>query len=157
MQLSSLAIGIGVGGAIVAFLAAKRLRLTAPSSIKLTYFDIAATPGEKIRLALAFNSVKFVDCRLKFPDWAALKPKTKYGTLPILECDGVEMYQSGAMLRYIGRMGDGSLYPVDDATKCFKIEEMLGVADDLQRAWSPALYLGMGRHAQFGYPAEVCI
>lgn len=126
-----------------------------PQSIELTYFDIKATPGEKVRLALALSETPFKDNRVKFPDWAELKPKTKYGQLPILNVDGVEHYQSGAMLRWAGTLGDGSLYPVGDSEKLLKIEDMLGVSDDLQRAWTPSLYMGMGdAHKNFGHPEE---
>merc|ERR1712070_186229 len=31
---------------------------------------------------------------------------------------------------------------------------MLGVGDDLARSWTPALYMGMGRHAMYGYPQD---
>lgn len=148
--LAAGAIGAGVGIAIYIF----KKKPKQPQNVKLTYFDIAAAPGEKVRLALTLMKVPFTDNRIKFPDWAALKPTTKYGSLPIMEVDGEMVYQSGAMLRYAGRLGDGSLLPVDDVAMCIKIDEMLGVGEDLQRAWTPALYLGMGRHASFGYPAE---
>lgn len=99
----------------------------------------------------------FEDERVKFPEWAKLKEtrKPKYGQMPIVTLDGKEFCQSGAMLRYFGSvLGDGSLYPVDDVEACMKIEEMLGLADDLNRAWSPALYIGM-RPAMLGYPADL--
>jgi len=123
-----------------------------PKSVKLTYFDIRATPGEKTRLALVLSGTPFDDNRVKFPDWAALKPKTKYGQMPILEVDGVEYYQSGSHLRWAGSLGDGSLYPSDPATR-MKIEEMLGLGDDIQRAWAPGLYMGM-RPEAYGYTKE---
>eukprot|EP00427_Karlodinium_veneficum_P012147 CAMPEP_0169066770 /NCGR_PEP_ID=MMETSP1015-20121227/3136_1 /TAXON_ID=342587 /ORGANISM="Karlodinium micrum, Strain CCMP2283" /LENGTH=253 /DNA_ID=CAMNT_0009125477 /DNA_START=150 /DNA_END=909 /DNA_ORIENTATION=+ len=124
-----------------------------PKNVEFTYFDIKAMPGEKVRLALTLAGIPFKDNRLKFPEWGELKPKTKYGQLPMLNVDGVESYQSGAMLRWVGSLGDGSLYPLQDAAKLRVIEEMLGVSDDLQRAWSPALIMGMS-HTVFGYPEE---
>lgn len=123
-------------------------------NVEFTYFDIKAMPGEKVRLALTLSGTSFKDNRVKFAEWSALKPKTKYGQLPIMAVDGEETYQSGAMLRWAGRLGNGSLYPVHDVEKVRKIEEMLGLSDDLQRAWSPCLYLGMGRHTTYGYPQE---
>lgn len=35
-----------------------------------------------------------------------------------------------------------------------EIEEVIGLSDDMQRAWQPALYMGMGRHANYGHPQE---
>lgn len=114
-----------------------------------------AAPGEKVRLALKLAGVPFTDNRLKFPDWQKVKPKTKYGQMPFVEADGEELYQSGALLRWAGQLGSGSLYPAaTDPILCRKIEEMLGLSDDINRAWSPALYMGMGRHTSFGHPAE---
>ena len=84
---------------------------------------------------------------------AELKPKTKYGQLPILSIDGGEpIAQSHAMLRYAGRQGDGSLYPVD-AEAMLAIEEVLGLAGDFDRAWLPCH--GIANYSEkFGYPAD---
>lgn len=122
--------------------------------IKVTYFDLAATPGEKLRLALVLTVGKegFEDERVKFADWQARKPTTKYGQMPVMLIDGVEHNQSGGLLRYIGsQLGGGALYPVGDAAGLLKVEEALGVSDDLQRAFTPALYVGM-RPKYLGYP-----
>merc|ERR550525_425686 len=35
-----------------------------------------------------------------------------------------------------------------------EVEEVLGLADDLTRAWQPALYMGMGKHPTYGHPEE---
>lgn len=98
----------------------------------------------------------FEDDRVKFPDWPKVKEsrKPKYGQMPIVTLDGEENYQSGAMLRYLGSvLGDGSLYPVGDVAACTRIEEMLGLADDLQRAWTPSLYIGMNPKF-LGHPTD---
>ena len=153
--ISAFAAGLGVG--YIALYILKRK--PTPSEIKVTYFDMKATPGEKLRLALALTVGKkgFVDDRIPFGSWPAVKEerKPKYGQMPIVEVDGKSFYQSGAMLRFFGStLGDGSLYPVDDCTACQKIEEMLGLADDLQRAWNPSLYIGM-RPAYLGHPGDM--
>lgn len=121
--------------------------------MKLSYFDIAATPGEKLRLALVLTVGKdgFEDDRIKFADWQTKKPTTKYGQMPVMTIDGVEHNQSGALLRFIGtQLGGGTLYPIGDPAMLIKIEEALGVMDDLQRAFTPALYVGM-RPKYLGY------
>ena len=153
--ITSFAAGLG---AAALYLYLKR-RLAAASKVTVTYFDIKATPGEKLRLALALSVGKdgFTDERIPGKDWATVREqrKPKYGQMPIVSLDGTSHYQSGALLRYIGStLGDGSLYPVSDPSACLKIEEALGLADDLQRAWTPGLYMGM-RPAYLGYPADM--
>lgn len=125
-------------------------RLKRPKSVKLTYFDLRGLPGEKLRYALALTGTPFEDNRVKFDDWQALKPKTKYGVLPIIEIDGVEYSQSDSILRWIATLGDGSLYP---ASLRMKVDEMLGVSDDIRGAFAPGLYLGM-RPEVYGYTKE---
>lgn len=79
-------------------------------TIKLTYFNIEAA-AEKVRLALAVTNTPFEDVRIAFPQWADMKPSTKYGVLPIMEVNGTELHQSMAQLRYVATLGDGSLMP----------------------------------------------
>ena len=40
-----------------------------------------------------------------------------------------------------------------DAKKAYKVDLMLGLCDDLARAFAPALYLGMS-HPTYGYPED---
>ena len=61
--------------------------------------------------------------------------------------------QSGAMLRYAGRLGDGALYPMDPASQ-LKVDIVLGLAGDFAKAWMPCLYMGM-RPTVFGYPEDM--
>ena len=148
----ALLIGTGVAAtlAITALLAKKKKK---PKTIRVKYFGMPATPGEKLRLALAMTVGKdnFVDDRVVFGSWKDIKPSVKYQQLPVLYLDDVEYHQSGAALRYIGgNLGDGSLYPLGDADALLKIEEMVGVLDDLQRSWMPALYISM-RPAHMGH------
>jgi glutathione S-transferase len=125
--------------------------MTTPKNIKLTYFDIEAA-AEPVRLALALAHVEYEDIRVKFPDWPTLKPTTPYGQLPTMTYDGGRtMTQSPAMLRWVGNLDESkALYPVD---KLYEIEEAIGLIEDMKRAWTPSLYLGM-RPANFGYPDD---
>eukprot|EP00756_Hemistasia_phaeocysticola_P062251 Hpha_TRINITY_DN5683_c0_g1::TRINITY_DN5683_c0_g1_i1::g.50688::m.50688/K04097/HPGDS; prostaglandin-H2 D-isomerase / glutathione transferase len=116
--------------------------------VALTYFNIQGV-AEKVRLALKVSGVEFEDVRVKMDEWQAMKPKTKYGQLPLLEIDGKEYAQSGAMLRWAGKLGDGSLYP-SDAESVLRIEEVMGLADDMQREWTPAFYMGL-KPAKMGH------
>jgi glutathione S-transferase len=62
---------------------------------------------------------------------------SKGGMLPIMEIDGHSqpLTQSGAMLRYIGRLKGGKLYP---SSKVVEIEEILGLAADFDRFFTPS-------------------
>ena len=75
--------------------------------VKLTYFNLRAR-GEPARLLLAYGGIEYEDCRITpaFEDnkeWMALKPNTPYGSLPLLEWDGVVLAQSMAIARFIAR------------------------------------------------------
>jgi len=119
-------------------------------SIKLTYFDIEGA-GEPVRLALTLAGIPFEDDRIKFPDWPAIKPTTPYGQVPLLYvgADGAPKTQSGAMLRYAGKLNAAAkLYP-DECM--YEVEEAIGLIGDLQKAWTPMIYMGM-RPETFGHP-----
>lgn len=69
---------------------------------KLTYFDLSGL-GEQIRFILSYGRLEFEDVRLPRSDWDLLKPKIAppLGQLPILEVDGLVLYQSGAIMKYL--------------------------------------------------------
>jgi len=119
--------------------------------IKLTYFDIEGA-AEPVRLAFLLAGIPFEDDRIKFPQWTDLKTKTPYGQLPLLSIDDGEIKtQSGAMIRYVGSIDPtDSLYPKD---KLYDIEEAIGLVEDIQKSWSPMLYMSM-RPKNFGYPED---
>jgi glutathione S-transferase len=77
----------------------------------LTYFDFDGSRGLECRLALTVAGLPFEDIRLSREQWAALKPKTPFGALPLLDIDGKKLAQSNAILGYIGRTH--GLYPAD--------------------------------------------
>lgn len=79
-----------------------------------------------------------------------MKPKTKYGQLPLMHIDGVEYAQSDALLRYSGGLGSGSAMP-KDAMVMLKVNEALGVVGDMQGSWKPAMYFPRAAEA-FGHP-----
>merc|ERR1711862_266230 len=80
----------------------RNLRKMAPK-IKLTYFNLRGR-AEPVRLLLAYGGLEYEDCRLVpgFEDpkpWMALKPKTPYGGLPLLEWNGETIAQSLTITR----------------------------------------------------------
>lgn len=94
--------------------------MTAPT-LELSYFDFHGGRGEPIRLALTVGGIDFTDHRVGHKDWAALKPTTPLGQLPVLKVDGKQLTQMSAILRYVGRLAD--LYPSDawQATLCDQV------------------------------------
>ncbi len=80
---------------------------------KLIYFDAPVSRGEECRLALAVAGIDFEDVRVKPADWAAMKPQTPYGGMPVFELPGKPpLAHSNAILVLIGRRHD--LHPKDD-------------------------------------------
>lgn len=71
---------------------------------KLTYFDMPVSRGEECRLAFVLAGVDFEDHRISREAWAAMKPTTPFGAVPVLEVEGYPpVAQSNAILTYIGR------------------------------------------------------
>mmetsp|Transcript_78878 Transcript_78878/g.218203 ORF Transcript_78878/g.218203 Transcript_78878/m.218203 type:complete len:227 (+) Transcript_78878:54-734(+) len=128
--------------------------------ITLIYFDIEAA-AEKVRLVLVMTGKEFEDKRINFEEWGGMKESTPYGQLPVMEVtedDGTvkTFAQSVAMMRWVARKFDqtGTLYPADPDAM-LDVEEVIGLSDDLQRVWTPCLYIGMGdRHKKYGHPEE---
>ncbi|BES99837.1 Glutathione [Nesidiocoris tenuis] len=67
---------------------------------ELTYFDMSGL-GEPVRVMLSYGNIPFDDIRLSKEKWADIKKETKFGQLPRLRIDGLELYQSRAICRYI--------------------------------------------------------
>ena len=104
---------------------------------KLTYFDAPVSRGEECRLALHLAGVDFDDVRIKVADWPALKERTPYGGLPILELPGAPaLAHSNAILVLIGRRH--GLHPADDV-EAARHEGMMQHVEDLRARVSPTL------------------
>jgi len=118
--------------------------------LKLSYFDIEGK-AEPTRLALILSKTPFEDDRVSFADWAALKPQTPMGQLPVLTIDdGPMRTQSNAMLRWVGATFSKTLYPTE---RLLDVEEAMGVVEDLQQDLAPALYMAM-RPVNYGFPED---
>ena len=104
---------------------------------KLVYFDAAVSRGEECRLALYLAGVDFDDVRVSHAEWADLKPKTAYGSLPILEMPGFPpLAQTNAILVFIGRQY--GLHP-KDAFHAAHHEAMMSHVEDLRSHVGPTL------------------
>lgn len=67
---------------------------------KLIYFPIKAL-AEPIRFMLSYMEQDFEDVRVDKADWPEWKPKMPFGKVPVLEIDGKQLHQSGAICRYL--------------------------------------------------------
>ena len=107
------------------------------SKPRLIYFDFAGSRGEECRIALHLAGIDFDDVRIPGADWPALKPKTPYGSMPILELAGKPpLAQSNAILVYIGRQY--GLHPTDDLEAAYH-EALMAHAEDLRHAMGPSM------------------
>merc|ERR1712066_497497 len=101
--------------------------------VKLTYFNLRAK-GEPARLLLAYGGIKYQDYRVSFEDqteWKAMKPKTPYGSLPLLEWDGVCIAQSMAIARFLAReVGLAGRNSIEAA----QIDEIVDAVNDIFQA-----------------------
>ena len=104
---------------------------------KLIYFDAPVSRGEECRLALHIAGVDFEDVRIKFDAWAALKPQTPYGAMPVLELPGhAPLAHTNAILLLIGRRH--GLHPADDI-EAARHEGMMQHVEDLRGVVGPTL------------------
>lgn len=107
------------------------------SKIKLVYFDFSGSRGEECRLALHVAGVPFEDVRLGREAWAQRKPTTPFGSLPVLEVEGLgTLAQSNAILRYVGRTY--GLHPAD-AWEAARHDAVMDAAEDLRHQVSPTM------------------
>ena len=107
--------------------------------VKLTYFNLRAK-GEPARLLLAYGGIKYEDYRVSFEDqreWKAMKPTTPYGSLPLLEWDGVCIAQSMAIARFlakeVGLAGRNNL-------EAAQVDEIVDAVNDIFQAGLNAIF-----------------
>ena len=97
----------------------------------MMYFNIDGL-GEPIRLALAQAGVPFDDHRFKEGEFATIKPTLAFGQVPCLVVDGREIVQTASILRYVGKVldGTGTLYPADAAV-AQRVDAMMDQTKDM--------------------------
>lgn len=71
------------------------------SEYKLYYFP-AKGRAEAIRILFAYKNIKYEDLRIGGEKWAEFKPKTPFGSMPVLEEGGRQLGGSIVILRYLG-------------------------------------------------------
>ena len=109
--------------------------------VKLTYFNLRGR-GEAARLLLAYGGIEYEDCRINpaFVDnaeWMELKPTTPYGSLPLLEWNGVVLAQSLAIARFVAKeVGLAGRNPME----CAQVDEIVDAVNDMLVAGSKAMF-----------------
>jgi glutathione S-transferase len=102
---------------------------------KLVYFN-GRGRAEPARLIFAYAGVNYNDQRLEGAEWPALKSKTPFGQLPILDVDNgkVILSQSKAMARFLGN--EFNLTPKDNI-QAARGDMLVDGYDDVQKHFVP--------------------
>lgn len=95
---------------------------------KLTYFDVDGGRAEPVRIALHAAGIDFDDVRVSFPEFMEMRGNLRFHCVPVLEIDGIEVTQSNAMCRYVGRLA--GLYP-ENAVQALYCDEAMGAIEDV--------------------------
>jgi len=111
----------------------QRFIVTMADQYKLTYFN-ARGAAETIRYIFALAGVDYDDVRIEKDQWPSLKPTTKWGQVPFIEVNGVQMAQSVAIGRYLARkyklVGESSMEE-------FQCDEIIDAFGDLKPHMRP--------------------
>jgi glutathione S-transferase len=97
------------------------------AQLKISYFDVNGGRAEPIRLALHNGGIAFEDYRFPYSDFEEERKSTPLGQVPILTIDNVQITQSNAILRYVGKQS--GLYATDlyQALLC---DEVIDLGED---------------------------
>lgn len=97
-------------------------------TLKLTYFDFSGGRAEPARLALHIAGIPFEDYRFPFGQFAEVRKTTPLNQVPTLHINEVQVTQSDAITRYVGRLT--GLYP-EDALQALLCDEVLSALEDI--------------------------
>jgi len=109
------------------------------AKLKVTYFDIAGSRGEEVRLALAIAGLEFDDNRINRETLRVLKPDLPFATIPTLEVQGQRLIgQTNAILRYIGRQH--GLHP-EEPFEAARHDSLMDAAEELRTRITPTMQI----------------
>ena len=98
------------------------------NQLKLTYFDFSGGRAEPARLAMHIGGIPFEDDRFAPSDFAEVRKSTPLNQVPTLHVNDVQITQSDAITRYVGKLA--GLYP-EDAFQALLCDEALGALEDI--------------------------
>lgn len=98
------------------------------SQFKLTYFDFDGGRGEPIRIALHAAGLDFEDHRISFEEFRASRDGMRFRCTPTFKIDDLEVSQSNAIMRYVGKIA--GLYP-EDSLQALYCDEAMDAVEDL--------------------------
>jgi len=113
------------------------------TSLRLRYLEF---PGraQAIRDTLRIGRIDFVDEHLTVDQFHDCRTAGEFpfGGIPVLVIETSDgelcVAQSNAILRFAGRLA--GLYPLDEPLQALKVDEALGVAEDINCLLSPSLH-----------------
>ena len=98
------------------------------NKLKLTYFDFPGGRAEPARLAMHIGEVPFEDYRFAPGDFSEVRKTTPLNQVPTLHVNDLQVTQSDAITRYVGKLA--GLYPEDDL-QAFLCDEVMGALEDI--------------------------
>lgn len=98
------------------------------NQLKLTYFDFHGGRGEPARLAMHIGGISFEDIRFAPKDFPEIRKSTPLNQVPTLHVNDIQVTQSDAITRYVGKLG--GLYP-EDAYQALLCDEIMGALEDI--------------------------
>ena len=104
------------------------------STYKLIYFNVKAR-AELARFIFAQADIKYEDQRVKREEWMELKPKTPFGTLPVLVEDGKQLGGSTTIARYLAeKFGLAGANAVENAEIASIVDTINDVTQEMGKA-----------------------
>ena len=98
------------------------------SKMKLTYFDFNGGRAEPARLAMHIGGIPFEDNRFAAKDFSEIRKTTPLNQVPTLQVNDVQVTQSDAITRYVGKQA--GLYPAD-VFQALLCDEVMGVLEEV--------------------------
>jgi len=97
------------------------------NKLKLTYFDFPGGRAEPARLAMHIGEIPFEDYRFAPGDFPEVRKTTPLNQVPTLHVNDVQITQSDAITRYVGKLA--GLYP-EDEFQALLCDEAMGALED---------------------------
>jgi prostaglandin-H2 D-isomerase / glutathione transferase len=98
------------------------------NKLKLTYFDFSGGRAEPARLAMHIGGVPFEDYRFAPSQFSEVRKATPLNQVPTLHINDLQITQSDAITRYVGKLA--GLYPEDDL-EALLCDEVMGALEDI--------------------------